>query len=221
MLQGKNIVVFDCEIENDVDGKIVTWGRKDLMGFSVGCTFHYATGDWGVYFKDDIQAMADLLNQADLIVGFNILGFDNELIRAQGGTLLPDKDLGNYDMLEESRKAMGWTPDQRFPKGLRLDDHLEATFGDGFMKTEDGALAPKMWRDGRRGEVVTYCLADVRREKMLFEHIVAHGWAKTATHGKRQFDLSKIYGVAKPEILSNLAPDNYSYADQLPGDLIL
>lgn len=204
MLHGKNIVVFDCEIENDVDGKIVTWDRKDLMGFSVGCTFHYATGDWGVYFKEDIGYLAELLNQADLVVGFNIVGFDLPLIRAQGGNLWPDSDLDIYDLLEESRKAIGWTPAQRFPKGMRLDDHLEATFGAGFMKTEDGALAPKMWRDGEHGQVVTYCLADVRREKELFEHVVRHGWAKTAAHGQRQFDLSKIHALTQPDNLKAL-----------------
>ena len=107
------------------------------MGFSVGCTFNYATGDWGVYFKEDIGYLSELLNQADLVVGFNIVGFDLPLIRSQGGNLWPDSDLGIYDLLEESRKAMGWTPAQRFPKGMRLDDHLEATFGAGFMKTEE------------------------------------------------------------------------------------
>lgn len=195
MLNGKNIVVFDCEIENDVDGTIVTWDRKDLMGFSVGCLFDYATGDFGVYFKEDIQRFAERLNRADLCVGFNILGFDNELVRAQGGDLSSDDTLKHYDLLLYSRMAMGWKPGDRFPKGMRLDDHLEATFGKQFMKTEDGALAPKMWRDGRRGEVVSYCLADVRREKTLFEHVVEKGWAKTAAHGQRQFDLSKVHAI--------------------------
>lgn len=204
MLDGKNIVVFDCEIENDVDGKVVTWDRKDLMGFSVGCLFDYQTGDWHVYFKDDIRRMADRLNRADLCVGFNILGFDNELIRAQGGDLLPDDQLKHYDLLLESRRAIGWTPEQRFPKGMRLDDHLEATFGKGFMKTEDGAMAPKMWRDGRHGEVVSYCLADVRREKTLFEHVFNYGWAKTTMHGQRQFDLSKIHALVQPDNLTAL-----------------
>lgn len=203
MLEGKNIVVFDCEIENDVAGP-VTWDRKDLMGFSVGCLYDYFTGDWDVYFKDDIGRMADRLNRADLCVGFNILGFDNALIRAQGGNLLPDSELKTYDLLEYSRKAIGWTPAQRFPKGMRLDDHLQATFGSAFMKTEDGALAPKMWRDGRRGEVVSYCLADVRREKMLFEHVVTNGWAKTPTHGQRQFDLQKVIALTQPDSLSAL-----------------
>lgn len=195
MLNGKNIVVFDCEIENDVDGTIVTWNRKDLMGFSVGCLFDYRTGDYGVYFKEDIGRFADRLNTADLIVGFNILGFDNELIRAQGGPLKPDDELSHYDLLEWSRRSIGWTPAKSFPRGMRLDDHLQATFGSQFMKTEDGALAPKMWRDGRRGEVVSYCLADVRREKTLFEHVVTKGFAKTAMHGERKFDLSKVNKV--------------------------
>lgn len=198
MLAGKNIVVFDCEIENDV----IDWARKDLMGFSVGCLFDYKTGDYGVYFKEDIQRFADRLNSADLIVGFNILGFDNELIRAQGGTLKADADLKHYDLLYYSRLAMGWTPSQRFPKGMRLDDHLEATFGADQMKTEDGALAPKMWRDGKRGEVVSYCLADVRREKMLFEQVFNYGWAKTAAHGQKHFDINPILSVVGTEDLS-------------------
>lgn len=199
MLNGLNIVVFDCEIENDVDGKNVTWDRKDLMGFSVGCLFDYRTGDYGVYFKEDIARFADRLNNADLIVGFNILGFDNELIRAQGGALKPDDELNHYDLLQYSRKSIGWTPAQKFPSGMKLDDHLEATFGKENMKTEDGALAPKMWRDGRRGEVVNYCLADVKREKMLFEHVFNYGGASTAAHGQRQFDRKKILDLIPPQ----------------------
>lgn len=196
MLTGKNIVVYDCEIENDVDGKKVTWARKDLMGLSVACLFDYRSGDFEVYFKEDIQRLAARLNEADLVVGFNILGFDNELVRAQGGDLKPDSELKHYDLLEWSRKSVGWTPNAKFPTGLKLDDHLEATFGRDFMKTEDGALAPKMWRDGKRGQVVSYCLADVRREKALFEHVWEFGWAGTKTHGKRMWDVKEIHAVA-------------------------
>lgn len=199
ILNGKNIVVFDCEIENDVDGEKVTWARKDLMGFSVGCLFDYKTGDYEVYFKEDIKRFADRLNSADLVVGFNILGFDNELIRAQGGDLKPDDELCHYDILYYSRLAVGWTPKSKFPSGLRLDNHLSATFGKDFMKTEDGALAPKMWRDGKRGEVVSYCLADVRREKTLFEHIVNNGWVMTEAHGKRELMTEKIFQIVGKE----------------------
>ncbi len=191
-LAGKNVVVYDCEIVNDVDGKNVTWARKDLMGLSVSCLFDYRTGDFEVFFAEDIQRLAHRLNTADLVVGFNILGFDNDLVRASGGDLQPDSELGHYDLLYWSRRSIGWTENQRFPTGMKLDDHLLATFGESFMKTEDGAAAPKMWRDGRKGEVVSYCLADVRREKALFEHVFQHGWAATPVHGQKMFDLSSV-----------------------------
>lgn len=192
MLNGKNIVVFDCETENEVDGKKVTWARKDLMGFSVGCLFDYRSGDYEVYLKHDIQRLAQRLNTADLIVGFNIVGFDNELIRAQGGDLKPDSELKNYDLLYHSRIAMGWSEGARYPSQMRLDDHLLSTFGEHLMKTEDGAMAPKMWREGRIGEVISYCLADVRRERMLFEHAFSEGWVKTEAHGQRTINTKPI-----------------------------
>ena len=190
-LVGKNIVVFDCEIENDV----ISWDRKDLMGFSVGCMFDYRDGDYKVFLKRDIQEMADRMNEADLVVGFNILGFDNELIQAQGGHLNTDTTQRSWDILYHSRRSIGWDVGKQFPKGMRLDDHLLATFGKDFVKTDDGALAPKMWRDGKHSKVISYCLADVRREKMLFEHILRHGSASTGLHGERKFDLSHINKV--------------------------
>lgn len=190
-LEGKNIVVFDCEIENDV----ISRDRKDLMGFSVGCLFDYMDGDYKVYLKPHIQDMADRLNDADLIVGFNILGFDNELLQAQGARLKDDTAERSWDILYHSRRSTGWNVGKNFPKGLRLDDHLMGTFGKEFVKTEDGALAPKMWRDGMHSKIISYCLADVRREKMLFEHILRTGHATTAMHGKRKFDLSHVERV--------------------------
>lgn len=194
MLNGKNIVVYDLEIQNVIDGKKITWADHDKMGLSVGCLFDYETGDYNVYFENDKHALAARLNSADLIVAFNQIGFDNLLLRAIGTDLKPDSELNNYDMLLKSRQAVGWKGG-RYPSGLRLDNHLESTFGKNFMKTEDGAQAPVMWQAGKIGEVTTYCLADVRREKMLFEHIVNTGWASTEAYGKRFFDLSNVDGL--------------------------
>lgn len=194
-LKGKNIVVFDCEIQNEIDGRNVTWSTYDKMGLSVGCLFDYMTEDWNVYLENDVQAMCSRLNSADLVVGFNIKGFDNKLLRGLGGDLKPDSELKNWDILEYSRKATGWNPNMRFPSGLKLDEHLEAIFGKDDMKTTHGANAPIWWQEGRHGEVISYCLADVKREKMLFEHIVEHGWVQTATHGKKYIDMLKLNEV--------------------------
>lgn len=194
-LKGKNIVVYDCEIENVIDGVNVTWGTYDKMGLSVACLYDYQTDDNHVYFKKDLQQLCARLDAADLVVGFNTTGFDNKLLRALGGILKDDDELPNWDILEWSRKATGWDGSRTFPKGLKLDDHLEGTFGADYMKTGHGEMAPKWWQEGKVGQVVSYCLADVKRERMLFEHIVQHGWVKTKANGLKYIDLSGLNTV--------------------------
>lgn len=191
-LLGKNIVVYDCEIKEPVDGVKITWDRHHLMGLSVACLYDYRADDWNVYFDKDLGALCERLNTADLVVGFNTTGFDNKLLRALGGPLKSDEELKNWDILDWSRRSTGWRPSGRFPTGLRLDDHLRGTFGEAFMKTADGADAPGMWQRGELGRLVSYCLADVKRERMLFEHIVKTGYVITATHGKRMIDQSAL-----------------------------
>jgi hypothetical protein len=186
-LKGRNIVVYDCEIKREigsrVEGKEITWDTHELMGISVACLYDYQTGDFSVHLDDNLQDLAARLNRADLVVAFNHINFDNRLLRASGLDLKPDSELKNYDMLVESRLSIGWKPNQPFPKGCRLDDHLEATFGKKHMKTADGADAPKMYQRGELGKLISYCLADVAREKKLFERIWTEGMIRTAANG--------------------------------------
>jgi hypothetical protein len=182
-LFGKNIVVYDLEIKNVIDGKDVTWARHDLMGISVGVAFHYLTGEFHVFMDDNIEDLPALLNQADIVSGFNILGFDNKLVNAT--TRHQYHGENTYDLLEESRRASGWNATKPFPKQMRLDDHLGSTFGKEHLKTADGAEAPIMWREQRLGKLISYCIADVKRECMLFEHVWKELPVKTPMHGER------------------------------------
>lgn len=184
-LEGRKIVVYDLEIENEVDGVNVTWDTKDKMGISCGGAFSYATGDYMLFMKDNMEELVELLNNADLIVAFNQIQFDNPLLRATGYKLKEDSDLKNYDMLVESRKATGWRPGDRFPKGLKLDNHLEGTFGVSFMKGGNGADAPKWWQQKLVGKLLNYQIRDIRVEKGLFEHIWEYGYVRTAEHGQK------------------------------------
>lgn len=173
-LHGKNIVVFDLEIKNTIGDNGVSWTTYDKMGISVGCLFDYKTGENMVYCDDNIELMAQRIEEADLVVGFNIIGFDNNLLFANfKGIVIPPC----YDLLKEVRRSTG----KQLPKGCNLNEVLSATFG--MQKTEDGAQAPIMYQEGRMGELISYCLADVRRERMCFEQAYVHGFLKTATHG--------------------------------------
>ena len=189
-LNGRNIVVFDCEIKNVIDGKDITWNDHHKMGLSVACSYDFRTDDYEVWFERDVPRLCERLNSADLVVAFNQKGFDNKLLIANGGVI---NEENHFDMLEESRRATGWSENKRFPTGLTLDEHLKAMFGEENMKTAHGAMAPVWWQEGRHAEVISYCLADVKRERMLFEFIATYGTVKTATHGNREINCRKIF----------------------------
>lgn len=169
-LEGKPIVVYDLETKNAVGGEI-GWTNYDKMGISVGCAFDYRTGDYNVYMDDNMEQLVGLLNEAELVVGFNHKGFDNNLLRGMGYSLKPDSELFNYDILEEARKAIGWVPGMHYPKGLKLDNLLEATFGRDSKKTEDGALAPVLYQQRKLGRLITYNVGDTNRTRRIFERI--------------------------------------------------
>jgi len=180
---GQNIVVYDLEIKNPIQGD-VTWGRHDLMEISVGVAFHYLTSEYLIFMDDNIEELPKLLNQADIVSGFNILSFDNRLLEACVREKYHNHQ-NAYDLLIESRLASGWAFNQPFPRQMRLDDHLECTFGQDYKKTQDGAEAPHMWHRKELGKLISYCIADVKRECMLFEHVWNELPVRTPQHPER------------------------------------
>jgi hypothetical protein len=149
------------------------------MGISVGAAYDYLTGEYSVYMDDNLPKLIDLLNSADLVAAFNHISFDNNLLagvaEANGWPELAIKR--NYDMLVESRA--GAKVDQ-YAKGFKLDAHLKATLR--IQKTGDGGDAPALHQAAKIGELASYCLADVHRERLLFEHIWGAGYV-VCEHG--------------------------------------
>lgn len=183
-LKGRAVIVYD--LESKIAFQPGERWELERMGISVGCAFDYMSGDYFVFLEDNLPDLVRMLNAAELVVAFNQIGFDNKLLRASGLGLNPDELMMNYDMLQESRTAMGYQPGDKYPSGLKLDHHLEATFGKDFMKTGDGLEAPRLYQERKMGQLISYCLADVRREKMLFEHIMKVGYVDTFAHGCRK-----------------------------------
>jgi len=224
-LKGRNIIVHDAEIirlvgsPHPTENRPLTWNDHDVMGISVVCTFEYADMEYHVYMKDNLDKFIEKMNRAELITGFNVIGFDHKLYRGSGLPLKPESELPTYDMLVESRKALGWEEgSQNFPKGCRLDNHLRGTFGDGFMKTANGEEAPQMWQEGRLGELISYCLGDAHRERTLFEFICKHGFVITDTHGAKTVRhpfQSEIKFAVEPEQKPNFAAGSPEWIEEV------
>lgn len=176
------VLTFDLEIKNVIDGKLIGWKDYDKMGISVGVAHDSLTNDFKVYMDDNIHHLGMDLENADIVTGFNIKGFDIPLLEAVLGRQLQFRGM-IYDILEHSRNAVGL---RQFAKGLKLDNHLEATFGSEGMKTAHGAEAPIMWQEKRIGELISYCIRDVSCEKRLFNHIALSLPVKTEMHGEKK-----------------------------------
>jgi DEAD/DEAH box helicase domain-containing protein len=158
----RNIVYFDLETQrsaNDVGG----WDKKRDMGMSLGVTYSTATGEYRIFSEKRVNDLVDQLLRADLVVGFNVINFDYEVLMGYTILDLPHQ-CRTLDMLVEIEKKLGHR--------LGLDALASATLGVG--KTGDGLDAIRWWREGKLLDIAEYCCFDVKCTKLVHEFGVRH-----------------------------------------------
>ena len=153
-----DIVYFDLETQrtaNDVGG----WDRKHEMGMSLGVTYSTRDGIYEIFGEDQAEGLVRRLQRADLVVGFNHIRFDYDVLMAY--TVLDLREnLISFDLLLELEKVVGHR--------LKLEDIAQATLGVG--KTADGLDAIKWWREGKVLEIAKYCCFDVKVTRLVHEY---------------------------------------------------
>ena len=176
------MIVYDCEIVKGILGKdekpregieyCEGWRDFPNMGLSCIGAFDYVTRQYRVFCQDNFYAFQELADTADIVVGFNSIGFDNKLCAANDIYISDSK---SYDILVEVWKGAGLGPLFEYPShiGFGLDAICEANLG--LKKSGHGALAPVLWQQGKIGEVIDYCLNDVRMTVNLLNFIIAGG----------------------------------------------
>ncbi len=154
----KDVVYFDLETQrtaNDAGG----WSRKQDMGMSIGVTYSTKLGEYRIYTESTVNKLVEQLQRADLVVGFNVINFDYEVL--MGYTPLDlAYNVPTLDLLVEVEKKLGHR--------LGLDALSTATLGVG--KTAEGLEAIKWWREGRLLEIAEYCCFDVKCTKLVHEY---------------------------------------------------
>jgi len=150
------VVVFDLETQRSFEE---VGGRTQLhrLGVSIGVAFSFATGDYLVVTEESIQELIDLLLDAELVVGYNVRGFDYEVLRAYTDADL--QALPTQDLMLDLEERLGFRP--------KLDSVVKATIGGG--KSADGLQALEWWRRGEIDKIIEYCKEDVRVTKELYE----------------------------------------------------
>jgi DEAD/DEAH box helicase domain-containing protein len=163
---GKDIVYFDLETRrtaNDVGG----WGNKHKMGISIAVTYSTRRGEYLIYEEEETNELIEQLVRADLVVGFNHISFDYEVL--MGHTIFDFRDrVNSFDLLVDLEKQLGHR--------IKLEDVAAASLGAG--KTADGLQALRWWQQGRLLEIAEYCAYDVKVTKEVHEFGAKNGFVK-------------------------------------------
>ena len=153
----KNIVYFDLETQKSAD-EVGGWGNISRMGMSIGVTFGTGRGDYVIYGEKQVDDLLKDLQRADLVVGFNVLRFDYEVLH--GYTPFDLKQLPTLDLMVDLQN--------RLQHRLSLDSIATATFG--VEKTAEGMQAIRWFKEGRLAEIAEYCCYDVKITKLVHEY---------------------------------------------------
>ena len=161
----KNTIIFDLETQFAAD-EVGGWSHIRDMRLAVGVTYNVETETYSSFTEKEADALIKTLQEADLVVGYNLLRFDYEVLRAY--TDDPLSDLPTVDMLQDLHRALGWRP--------KLDDLAAATLGE--RKSADGLQAVRWFRAGQLDKVIDYCRRDVEVTWLVYEFGQRNGYVQ-------------------------------------------
>jgi hypothetical protein len=160
----KRILFYGCEIINNPN--VHGWQNYKALGIcAIGCYANWLPKDRRLQaFTCDkgFEDFQGLVNQADEVVGFNSIGFDDPLCQAHGIHIET-----TYDLMVEVRRAAGEPLSGRCTPGYNLARLAKANLGRD--KTGHGSKVPDLWAAGKRQEVIDYCLNDVMLLRDLYQ----------------------------------------------------
>ncbi len=152
---GKEIVL-DIETSNS----FADVGKYDpaLLKVSLVVVYSYADQTYHSFLEPELPKMWRLLESADRIIGYNLLGFDYKVLN----TYYPG-DLFKFptlDIMAEIEKVIGFR--------VKLDDVAHASLGIG--KSGNGLQAIEFFRRGEIDKLRDYCQQDVKVTKEVYEY---------------------------------------------------
>ncbi len=159
---GGQVAVFDLETQKLAD-EVGGWNNIAKMKLSLAVV-HTEEHGFQTFTEENVGDLVDLLKSSDLVVGFNQIGFDYQVLSAYTSENL--RALPNLDMLTEVQKVLGFR--------LKLQHLAEVTLGAG--KSGDGLDAVKWFREGRMDLIEKYCRDDVRITRDVYLYGLEKGY---------------------------------------------
>lgn len=175
---GPRVLYFDLETQKGSD-EVGGWGNIHLMKMAVAVVWDSLEQKHFTYLEDEVGALADKLRSADLVVGFNVIGFDYTVIQPDVSFDL--LEIKTFDMLLDVKKKLGFR--------LSLNHLAEQTLN--AEKSADGLISLKWYREGKIDKIVEYCKKDVEitRDLFLYGEQKGHLFYKSRSGLRQKLDL--------------------------------
>lgn len=160
-----NIVFFDLETQYLAD-EVGGWGNIHKMELAVAVTYSTVDAAYRHFTEEGAVELVAELQGADLVVGFNVLRFDYQVLQPYTDAQL--SKLPTVDMLQDIYRALGFR--------VSLDSVASATLGAG--KYADGIQAVEWFRLGEINKVIAYCERDVEVTRDVYQFGKGHGFVR-------------------------------------------
>lgn len=168
----KNIVYFDLETRRSA-AQVGGWHETGKMGISVAVTFSTRDNAYHIYTEDQVEALIQELQQADLVVGYNHIGFDYGVLQPHSFWTIADHTR-NCDICTYLTEKLGHR--------LKLDSVAKPTLG-GNSKTAEGTDALKWWAEYEKEgdpqkllDIAKYCCFDVKVTMEVYKFGATNGY---------------------------------------------
>ena len=153
----KNIIYFDLETQKSA-AEVGGCDKIRDMRMSIGVTYSTARGSYEIYGEDRVNDLIDEIMKADLVVGFNHIRFDYEVLH--GYTILDLSQAPSLDLMLDLQKVLSHR--------ISLDAVATATLGS--EKTAEGLQAIEWFKQKEFLKIAEYCCFDVKITKLVHEY---------------------------------------------------
>ncbi len=168
----KNIVFFDLETRRSA-AEVGGWHEAGKMGVSVAVTYSSRDQAYHIYTEEQVEALLEELRAADLVVGYNHIGFDYQVLQPFTFWTLADVT-HNLDICTDLSSRIG--------NRVKLDSVAKVTLG-GHSKTAEGTDALKWWKQYTQTkapqymlDIAKYCCFDVKVTMEVYNFGVQNGY---------------------------------------------
>jgi len=161
--QAPRVLYFDLETQKsavDVGG----WGNTHLMKLAVGVVWDSLEQKHFSYLENEADRLVAKLRMADLVVGFNVIGFDYPVLQPYARDF-DLQEITTFDMLVDVKRLLNHR--------LSLDHLAQNTLN--AEKSADGLVSLQWYKEGKIDKIVEYCKQDVEITRDLFLYGESNG----------------------------------------------